>query len=76
VRPEQNCKTCKFSMVMDGFCFSYVICRRYPPSGNTFSKPYPEVNSFDWCGEYKEKFNSVKETPLQEGWYESTTIPT
>jgi len=58
-----KCKDCKFCDVIDPVCDdSDAYCHRYPPKIVAFnirdtdsSGRYPEVDEYDWCGEFKKR---------------------
>ncbi len=63
---EEHCGNCKFWSTTSETTAAG-ICRRYPPTyqtstreewGSTIESDYsawPEVERYDWCGEYKER---------------------
>lgn len=50
---EQTCDTCAYAR---GYG-QYIECRIKPPSPNykSYGRMFPIVQSYDWCGRYKEK---------------------
>ena len=54
---EPKCKDCKF---FDDMIMSVGLCRHDTPmmaysDDDPFNAVWPEVNNYDWCGEFQEK---------------------
>lgn len=66
-----NCSECMFS-VNDGYELS---CHRYPPTVITHtSSRFPTVYQGQWCGEFKQRFNSMTMLKLMPRENESRSL--
>jgi hypothetical protein len=58
---QDRCEICKYSRLVGEAELEFLECRRRSPSPSDVAGDaiWPNVNSFDWCGEYEQNRRSL-----------------